>query len=290
MSMKNKGLGRGLDALFQERDAVDQIDNGQIEPIQGARRTILIDHIKPGSSQPRRFFDDMALDQLADSIKEHGLLQPLLVRQNGSNAYEIIAGERRWRAAQKAELHDLPVIVLDISEREAVEVALVENLQREDLNPVEEAQGYKRLQDEFDHTQEELGQAVGKSRSHVANMMRLLTLPDMVLHHLETGALSMGHARTLIGVPNAGALALQIIDRNLSVREAEKLKSTPANDMQPAKQKPKKDNDIIALEQSLSQSLGLNVTINPDKKGQSGTIAIAYKTLDQCDTVINRLA
>lgn len=286
MSFKTKGLGRGLDALFQDNDVMEKSDPSQ--SVQYARRLLPIEHMQPGASQPRRFFNEMALDQLAQSIKEHGILQPLLVRKNAETQFSIIAGERRWRAAQKAGLHEIPVIILDVDERKAVEIALVENLQREDLNPVEEAQGYKRLQDEFDHTQEQLGVAVGKSRSHVANMMRLLSLPDIVLHHLETGALSMGHARTLIGADNAETLAQHIIDNNLSVREAEKLKSAPAKDSHKQKTKPSRDADLIAIEKNLAQSLGMRVALKP-KNNKSGTITITYKSLDQCDSIIEKL-
>lgn len=218
---KNRGLGRGLDALFQDESPDFMAASNEDAPINSSRRLMPIENLKPGASQPRQVFDDAALNQLAESIKAHGLLQPLLVRAVSGqyDKYEIIAGERRWRAAQKAQLHEVPVITLDMDDTQALEIALVENLQREDLNPVEEAQGYKRLMDEYGHTQEKLAEAVGKSRPHVANMMRLLALPDMVLHHLESGDLTMGHARALISSNDPEGLARAVISKGLNVRE-----------------------------------------------------------------------
>jgi ParB family chromosome partitioning protein len=288
MEDRRRGLGRGLSALFAD----EQEDAAAVERLRPVR-TLPVEQLRPGQYQPRRRFDPEEMQPLIDSVKEKGVLQPLLVRRIGDgNDYEIIAGERRWRAAQAARLHEVPVVVRELEDQEALEIALVENIQRQDLSPLEEAEGYKRLIEEFGHTQEQLAQAVGKSRSHIANMLRLLGLPDEVKGLLDSGAISAGHARALIGANDPAALASDIVARGLTVRDAEALAGE-------AKGKPKgkprsgapaangKDADTKALEHDLSQMLGLKVTL--DVHGQGGVIAIHYRTLEQLDDVLRRL-
>jgi ParB family transcriptional regulator, chromosome partitioning protein len=282
---KRRTLGRGLSALFGE-DADAPPDTRK------ATRAIPIEQIRPGRYQPRRHFDAEALSALAASIREKGILQPLLVRPlpDHANAYELIAGERRWRAAQQARLHEVPVLIRDLSDQETLEIALIENLQREDLNPVEEAEAYARLMDEFQHTQEELARAVGKSRSHVANTLRLLALPQAVRDHLFEGRLTAGHARSLIGIDGAEDLARDIIARGLSVRQTEALVQQLRQPASPAKPRPQPtliDADTIELERLVSQGLGLEVKIR--HKGNGGELVIQYKNFDQLDHLIRKL-
>ena len=304
---KSRGLGRGLSALFEDDEDFAPIstasvgedsDQDAIDDTKSSRLFVGVEQLSPGDSQPRRVFDDEALAQLAESIRTHGLLQPLLVRAKVGepNQYEIIAGERRWRAAQKAQLHEVPVVVLDISDKEALEIALVENLQREDLSPVEEAQGYKRLIDEYGHSQQQLGEILGKSRSHIANMMRLLALPPVVLKHLEEGDLSIGHARALIPAKNPQEYAADIIREGLSVRQTEKMISDNLGRPEKAKTSKSsnkkiihKDADILALENDLSAILCMKLTIVSAPDNKAGTVKIEYKTLDQFDDICHRL-
>lgn len=284
MEDRRRGLGRGLSALFAD----EQEDAAAVERLRPTR-TLPIEQLRPGKFQPRRNFDPEEMKPLVESVREKGVLQPLLVRRvDGEEGYEIIAGERRWRAAQAAKLHEVPVVVREFSDREALEVALVENVQRQDLTPLEEAEGYRRLIDEFGHTQEDLAQAVGKSRSHIANMLRLLSLPDEVKELVETRALSAGHARALIGAENPLALAKQIVEKGLTVRDAETLASEAKGKAKSGgRAKNGKDADTKALEHDLSQLLGLKVTL--DVHGQGGTISIHYRTLEQLDDVLRRL-
>ena len=300
---KKKGLGRGLSHLFGEAEAAYRVSAPeapaapQVPTTSGS--TLPVTFLRPGRFQPRRHFDEAALEELAGSIRHHGLLQPILVRPviGEADAYEIIAGERRWRAAQRASLHDVPVIVQTLTDSQALEIALVENLQRQDLSALEEAEGYKRLMDEFGHSHGELGELVGKSRSHVANMLRLLALPDGVKAMVQTGQLSAGHARALLTAPDPESLAKEVTGRNLSVRETERManaakdvrkpsaKPTPA----PSTGKPAvKHADLLALERDMTERLGLRVSI--DAKGSSGTLAIAYKTIDQLDEILAKLS
>jgi ParB family chromosome partitioning protein len=258
-----------------------------------------VERLRPGRYQPRRQFDDAKMDALVQSVKEKGVLQPLLVRRLADSPadYEIIAGERRWRAAQAAQLHEVPVIVKDLDDRECLEIALIENIQREDLSPLDEAEGYQRLTDEFSYTQEVLARAVSKSRSHVANMMRLLNLPDHVKGYIRSGELSAGHARALLGAPDPLTLAQVAIERGLNVRQLEKLvqdakppKSTLGGagaTARAAAAPAEKDADTRALERSLSNALGLKVTIEHADSG--GRVTIHYGTLDQLDDIIQRL-
>ncbi len=304
------GLGRGLNALFGDEEdseiataatmVVEEIEQKiQNEPENSRDRlTVGVDKLFPSSFQPRRVFSEDSIGELAESIKQYGVLQPLLVREstNDSENYEIIAGERRWRAAQKAQVHEVPVIVLELSELDAVKIALIENLQREDLDPIDEAMGYRRLLDDYGQTQEELAEAVGKSRPHITNMVRLLNLPDSVQAHLSAGDLSMGHARALITAENPEELAREVIKKGLSVRQTEKLVSSRKNGGSSSKKtsrskkvKITKDADTIALENDMTNALGMKVTIDSDD-GKTGKLSIEFKTLEQLDEVLHRLA
>jgi ParB family transcriptional regulator, chromosome partitioning protein len=247
-----------------------------------------IELLAPSPLQPRHHFAEDELESLAESIRTRGVLQPLLVRPlpGDPRRYEIVAGERRWRAAQRAGLHELPVVAYALSDREALEVALLENVQRQDLSPIEEADGYRRLIDEFGHTQAELASALGKSRSHIANLLRLLALPTPVRSLLDAGALSAGHARALLMARDAGALARTVLDQGLNVRQTERLvqaDKAPGRPRRPAE----KDADTRALERELSARIGLKVTLKA--AGNGGTLSIAYHTLDQLDAVVARL-
>ena len=278
---KRRNLGRGLSALFgEESDDLAAADR------QRVGKSVPIGFLRAGKFQPRHRFDDDALRALADSIREKGVLQPLLVRRDGANSYEIIAGERRWRAAQLAQLHEIPVIIKELDDRAALEIALVENIQRADLTVLEEAEGYRRLMAEFGHTQEALAAAVGKSRSHVANMMRLLALPEAVKQLLDSGALSAGHARALLNAADPAGMAREIVRRGLNVRQAELL----AKGGKAARHKPPvaKDADTAALERDLTNALGLKVGIS-FAGGRGGAVTIQYRTLEQLDDLIRRL-
>lgn len=306
LNPKARGLGRGLNALFEDDEGVyPQIDPEG--PLQGRARVMLgVDQLQPGAGQPRRIFRDESIAELASSIRQHGVLQPLLVRELGdlTGRYEIIAGERRWRAAQKAQLHEVPVIVLSISDIEAFEIALIENLQREDLDPLDEAMGYQKLMEQYNYTQDKLAESLGKSRSHIANMTRLLNLPFMVQNYLSDGKISIGHARALIPAGDkAESLAKEIMAKNLSVRDTEKLAASALGKAKPAKKgggaagpqvnfgPDEKDVNTLALEKDLIDILGMRVVIAPQKGDQSaGYIRIDYANLDQLDDLCLRLA
>lgn len=289
---RRASLGRGLSALFgevtEDYSALDKVRQSKQVPIE---------FVHPGKYQPRRKFDEEAIQGLVESIRDKGILQPLLVRRDPetANAYELIAGERRWRAAQIVGLHEVPVIIRDLSDREALEIALIENIQRQDLTPLEEAEGYRRLMDEFDHTQEDLARALGKSRSHVANMMRLLALPDPVKAMVQDGALSAGHARALLTASDPASVAREVVARGLNVRQTEDLmrgdqpkpRKGEAGSGGAAKAPAVKDVNLLNLEEEISARIGLKVAINP--QGQRGTITIHYQTLDQLDDVLHRL-
>ena len=284
MAEKRRNLGRGLSALLGEDTSSDKGTGAQ---------TIAVSKLHPGKYQPRRTMAEDELKDLAQSIRELGVLQPILVREHPDKPgdYEIIAGERRWRASQLAQLHEVPVVIKVLSNQETLEVALVENLQREDLSPLEEAVGLQRLVDEFGHTQEALAKAVGKSRSHVANMLRLLGLPDAVKTMVDKGELSAGHARALLSAPAPEALAREIVAKGLSVRQTEQLvqRAAAGAKSQAAKRGPKeKDADTRALETDLSDMLGLRVAIAP--KGRQGSVTLYYKSLDQLDGLLQRLS
>ena len=281
-------LGRGLAALIG--DAGNEFE--VVERVRGIRK-VAIDLIRGNPKNPRRFFREEELDELAASIKQHGVIQPIVVRPapNGGNGYELIAGERRWRAAQKAGVHEMPVVIQDVSDREALEIAIIENVQRQDLNPLEEAYGYEQLITEFDYTQNDLAGVIGKSRSHVANTLRLLKLPEPVKTYLTDGALTAGHARALIVAPDPSALAKRIVDEGLTVRSAEALaQSVIAEPQGRARQpKPAKDADTRALEKQLSDALGLSVEISHKPNG-SGEVRIRYKSLEQLAEIARRLS
>jgi ParB family chromosome partitioning protein len=300
MSPKQRGLGRGLDALFEdeEKSFVHLNADPEAHVPDAQRKTLGVGQLSPDPQQPRTFFDDRALAELADSIKVHGVLQPILVRPHKTIAgqYEIIAGERRWRAAQKAQLHEVPVIIRDLDDAAALQIALIENLQRQDLNAIEEAKGYQRLMDEFTYSQEDVAEVVGKSRSYVANIVRLLQLPSSVQGMVGKNELSAGHARALINAANPTQLAQEVISKGLSVRQTEKLAADTAGrdiksrtpGVRSADTIHAKDADTLALEKQLSNALGLNVTLDM-KDAQNGTLHVAYRTLDQLDHVIKRL-
>jgi ParB family chromosome partitioning protein len=283
-----RGLGRGLSALLGEGEPQppQSVSPVGVEPPDGSTksRMLPIAFLKPNKFQPRRFFDANELKELADSIKEKGVLQPILVRPTDSKeSFEIVAGERRWRAAQLAKLHEIPVIIRPMSDGESLEIAIIENVQRAGLNAIEEALGYQELISRFSYTQEKLSDVIGKSRPHIANMMRLLKLPDSVKEMITEGRLSAGHARTLVGTPNPEHLAKEILSGGLNVRQAEKKASAPKG---PPKKKAK-DADTKALETSVSNSLGMNVEI--ENKGERGTVKIHYKNLEQLDEIMRRL-
>jgi ParB family chromosome partitioning protein len=283
--IKRKHLGRGLNALFGDQDEGDAAAPAAAKGVA----TYAVDLLAPSPLQPRRHFDDTALAELAESIAEKGVLQPLLIRPDPARAgrYEIIAGERRWRAAQRAQVHEVPAILRTMDDGEVLEVALIENLQRQDLSPVEEARGYERLMSEFGHTPEKLGHIVGKSRSHVANTLRLLALPEHVLMLLNQGRITAGQARPLIGNSNAEALANLIVKRGLSARQVERLAKHAAVKRR-APSRIAKDPDTVALEKSLEQATGYEVEISFD--GTGGKVVITYGSLEQLDDIARRLS
>jgi ParB family transcriptional regulator, chromosome partitioning protein len=276
---KTPALGRGLSALLGDAAAAS--------PNAPGLRTLQVGAIEPGPFQPRESLDEATLAELAASIREHGVLQPILVRaiKSKPNRYEIIGGERRWRAAQAAGLHEVPALVRDFSDREAMAAGLVENLQRQDLNALEEAEGYGRLTQQFGLTQEALARAVGKSRPHVANTLRLLNLPERVRDLLREGALTAGHARALLTAKDPVALALQVVDRGLNVRQAEALAAV--KNVGPAPRQPKSDAETRALERQITGHLGLKVTIRHGVRG--GQVILTYKDLDQLDGLVRLL-
>lgn len=286
--LSKRRLGRGLAALIGEMD--QPVPVGEPQRAVNADRTIPIEFIARSHRNPRRHFDENELQDLAASIRQHGIVQPVVVRTVGVNRYEIIAGERRWRAAQLAGFTDVPVIVRDVDDRTALELAIVENVQRSDLNPLEEAMGYEQLIAEHGYTQNDLGEIIGKSRSHVANSLRLLKLPDPVRDMLADGSLSAGHARALVSTSDPATLARTIVSKGLSVRDAERLAQNDIKSQgEIAEKRPagKKDSDTIALERSLSDALGLDVKIS--HKGGSGQIRIGYRTLEQLEAVCRLL-
>ncbi|MDR9482203.1 MAG: ParB/RepB/Spo0J family partition protein [Salibaculum sp.] len=288
---RTRGLGRGLSSLMsdvvaQDATAGDRSSATETRP----DRTVPIEKIRPNPDQPRRSFNDAALTELADSIRSKGVIQPLIVRATDDAMFEIVAGERRWRAAQKAGLHDLPVLVRDLSDTEVLQFAIIENIQRADLNAVDEATGYRQLMDRFNHTQEELASALGKSRSHIANLLRLLTLPEDVQQLMSDGRLSAGHARTLVGKENAGDLAREIIKNDLSVRQAEKLASTTRKAASPGPKLAEKDADTKTIEKELAAHLGMGVSIDHEAGVESGKLTLRYRDLGQLDDLLRLLS
>lgn len=293
MAEKKRGLGRGLSALMADvnNDAsASAADSSSRRPEQH----LPIENVAPNPDQPRRNFDSDKLRDLAESIREKGIIQPLIVRSDPADAdrFQIVAGERRWRAAQIAQLHEVPVIIREFDDTEVLEVAIIENIQRADLNPVEEAAGYRQLIERFGHTQDQLAKALGKSRSHIANQMRLLSLPQDVIDFLEKDRLSAGHARALITSDDPSALARAVVAKGLSVRETEKLVKKGAAPKTPksgARQPAEKDADTVALEGDLSANLGMKVTVNHDTGQESGQVTIRYTSLDDLDELCRKL-
>jgi ParB family chromosome partitioning protein len=309
---KNRGLGRGLDAIFGEDEPVEMedvsretLDEDQAEPEINLsaneiinddlkRRVMPIEWLSPCAFQPRKHFDQGALEDLAKSIMMHGILQPIVVRPmaDAENQYEIIAGERRWRAAQMMQMHEVPVSLQYLDDEAVMEITLIENIQREDLTAMEEAKGFQELMDKYNHTQEKLSVTVGKSRSYIANSLRLLQLPESVQSLVNEGKLSAGHARALVGKDNAETLAKQIVADNLSVREVESVVKDNGGTKKNASSKTPKTKDVntAALEEEMSRILGMNVSINGSSKNGHGSVKIDYKSLDQLDDVLHRLS
>lgn len=292
---RKRGLGRGLSALMADvNEPETATQNGQ----PASERSIPIENVAPNPEQPRKRFEQDDLDDLAASIKEKGIIQPLIVREISPGQFEIVAGERRWRAAQMAQLHEVPVVVRSFTDVEVLEVAIIENIQRADLNPIEEAVGYRQLMDRFGHTQEKMAEALGKSRSHIANLLRLLNLPQPVLDMVRDGQLSSGHARTLVTADDPLKLAKQIVSGGLSVRAAEALvkkeQDTPDGNIFEAPKKARdakqKDADTKALEADLSANLGMKVDINHKPGGEDGQITLHYKSLEDLDELCRLLS
>jgi ParB family chromosome partitioning protein len=296
---KPRRLGRGLGALLGETRREEPLvrrDDVSIDAPQAVGsplRNLALASIKPLPGNPRKHFDEAALDELAASIATRGVIQPIIVRPHpNGEGYQLVAGERRWRAAQKARLHEIPALVRNLSEREVMALALIENLQREDLNPVEEARAYHRLSEDEGMIQVDIAKMVEKSRSHVANMMRLMTLPAPVLDFIEQGKLSTGHARALIGRDDAVQIAEIAVSEGLSVRDVESLTRSPAKRAEtatPLAYQQTENADILAVQQHLEEFLGLSVKIKPEVDPRKGTITIRYTTLDQLDLVCQRL-
>ena len=274
MDKIKKGLGRGLSSLIGETK------------VESQKNKLSISDLVPNKYQPRKIFDETTLEELTNSIKERGILQPIIVRKSNDDKskFEIIAGERRWLAAQKAGLHDVPVIITEADDLKSLEFAIVENVQRHDLNSLEEAQGYRRLIDEFSYDQEKVSKFIGKSRSYIANSLRILTLPDDVIKLIKEQKLTPGHAKILVGLANASFVAAKIIEKKLSVRQAENFVKIFKNKKQ--KSRTTKDTNIIALELSISNKIGLNVDIQNNKRNK-GKISFEYKDLDQLNKIID---
>ena len=278
-------LGRGLASLIGDVG----VETHAAERMRSQRR-VPIEFVRANPRNPRKLFSEAELEDLSASIRERGIIQPIVVRSRGTDVYEIIAGERRWRAAQRAGMHEVPIVVIEASDGEALELAIIENVQRTDLNPLEEATGYQVLAAEFDHSQDQIAKIVGKSRSHVANTMRLLKLPDTVKAYINAGKLSAGHARALINQPDPEAVARDIVAKGLNVRQVEALgqeKAAAAGKAVTTRARTVKDSDTIALEKRLSDALGLVVSI--DHRGQGGVLQVRYRNLEQLDDVISRL-
>lgn len=290
---ERKSLGRGLSALLADVN-LDDGNTSNNEAVQRPSETELpIERVYANPDQPRRTFTEKDLEDLTASVATKGVIQPLIVRPdpNNQDGYQIVAGERRWRAAQRAKLHNIPVLIRDLTDTEVLELAIIENIQRADLNAVEEAMGYRQLMDKFGHTQEKMAEALGKSRSHIANLLRLLNLPPEVLEYLQDGRISAGHARALVPAEDPVALAREIIKNGLSVRQAEALaKAKKPNSVPKRRLKPAKDADTRAIENDLAAHLGAKVTIDHKNGGQSGELRIKYTDLEQLDGLCQLLS
>ena len=278
MNAKKKGLGKGLSALFGDQKKPENIDK-----IEANEQKALIGELARNKYQPRTIFDETKLEELSKSIKQNGIIQPIAVRKNKSSTepYEIVAGERRWLAAQKAGLHEVPITILDLNDSETLEVAIVENIQREDLNIVEEARGYKRLNEEFSYDQDKIATMMSRSRSHISNTIRLLNLPKDIIAMLEQGELTAGQARPLIGMPNASAIAEEIVSKKLSARSIENLKKRKTKSFTV-------DPNVFDAQRDIERSLGLKVIIQ-NKKNNSGKLTIEYKNMDQLELLSDLL-
>ena len=274
MNAKKKGLGKGLTALFGDQKKPENIDK-----IEANEQKALIGELARNKYQPRTIFDETKLEELSKSIKQNGIIQPIAVRKNKSSSepYEIVAGERRWLAAQKAGLHEVPITILDLNDSETLEVAIVENIQREDLNIVEEARGYKRLNEEFNYDQDKIATMMSRSRSHISNTLRLLNLPKDIIAMLEQGELTAGQARPLIGMPNASSIAEEIVSKRLSARSIENIKKRKSQSFTV-------DPNVFDAQRDIERSLGLKVNIQ-NKKNNSGKLTIEYKNLDQLELI-----
>ena len=287
---KKKGLGKGLAALIGEKEGLgNDINKPNDVSIQNLRQSdeIPIEFLRPNKNQPRKLFDEEKIDELSQSIKQKGLILPILVKKIDENNYQIIAGERRWRASQKAGLHDVPVIIKNLDDKEILEIALIENMQREDLNPIEEAEGIARLQDEFKYTQEELSNILGKSRPQISNTIRLLKLPQKVKEFVQNKTLSAGHARALVGLEDSYAIAQVAIKKNMNVRQLETYISYVKN-KRGKKGNKTKDPNILSLENEITQILGLIIKID-HKDSEKGKLEIFYNNLEQLDDLIKKL-
>jgi ParB family chromosome partitioning protein len=287
---ERRGLGRGLSALMADVDAAPANDAKPTARKPDAM--IDIASIAPNPDQPRRHFSENALQELTDSIREKGIIQPLILRRNprDPNGYEIVAGERRWRAAQRAQLHQVPAIVREFDDVEVLEIALIENIQRDDLNAIEEARAFRQLMDRFGHTQEKLAEALGKSRSHIANILRLLNLPDEILNLVIEGDLSAGHARAMLTADDPISLARLAVKKGLSVRDVERMAKAPKIKGPISNARVTKDADTELLEKDLKAALGMTVTIDHGPGAESGTLHIRYKNLEELDEVCRRLS
>ncbi len=299
---RKRGLGRGLSALLGEDDGGYLVAG---DDDSRSQKTVPIEFLRPNPNQPRKRFDDDAIEQLVASVEQQGILQPLLVRRHPelANAYEIVAGERRWRAAQRAKLHEVPVVIRELSDTDTLEIGIIENIHREDLTPLEEAEGYQKLIDEFGHTQDAVAKAVGKSRSHIANMLRLLGLSEEVKSMLDDGRLSAGHARALLGLPAAEGLAHEVVKKGLSVRETERLAQQSKPDrakteaglnklrsqISPKESGAAKDPNAAALEHSLADALGMKVSIEFRSGSEAGRLIVGFSDFDQLDLLSERL-
>ena len=280
-------LGRGLAALIGDVEGAPDAERAR------GQRRVPIEFVKPNPRNPRRIFSETELEELAQSLRERGMIQPIVVRgvRGANDSFEIIAGERRWRAAQRASLHEVPIVVLDVSDAEALELAIIENVQRADLNALEEASGYQALASEFNHSQDDIAHIVGKSRSHIANTLRLLRLPETVKAYINAGKLSAGHARALVNMADPETVARDIVDRGLNVRQVEAIgQERAAAAGKPSKSRARlhKDADTVALEKRVSDALGLSLSV--DHRGKGGTLSIKYNDLDQLDEVLRRLS
>jgi ParB family transcriptional regulator, chromosome partitioning protein len=282
IQVQKRRLGRGLAALIGDDTSEDAV----VQDIRSLRH-VPVELLHPNPNNPRKHFAEEELESLAKSLKDKGLLQPLVVRPRGDGSFEIVAGERRWRASQRAGIHDVPVLIRELDDKETLEIALIENIQRSDLNALEEARAYRQLLEQYGYTQQQLADAIGKSRSHIANTMRLMSLPESIQHQIEDGSLTAGHARSLVATEQPEELAEKIIKLKLTVREAEDMvRGQPAKTSKPFKIE--KDADTRALEKNLKEALGLGVAVN--HKGQKGgTVQIQYKTLEQLDEIVRRL-